>query len=65
MPLFGFGRTEVFPVDVWIRRSLNRHFEGELDINSIGEYAGIAQQYLFYYERDNGEKVKSRKNSVS
>lgn len=63
--LFGFGRTEAFPVDVWIRRSLDRHFGGELDINSLGEYAGIAQQYLFYYERDNGGKVLSRQNSAS
>lgn len=49
--LFGFGRTEAFPVDVWIRRSLDRHFCGKLDTASLGSYAGIAQQYLFYYER--------------
>lgn len=55
--LFGFGRTEAFPVDVWIRRSLERHFCGELDINSLGEYAGVAQQYLFYYERGTGGRT--------
>lgn len=52
--LFGFGRTEAFPVDVWMRRSIDRHFGGKLDIASLGIYAGIAQQYLFYYERENG-----------
>lgn len=50
--LFGFGRTEAFPVDVWVRRSLDRHFGGSLDISALGSYAGIAQQYLFYYERN-------------
>ncbi|MDD4773605.1 MAG: DNA glycosylase [Eubacteriales bacterium] len=55
--LFGFGRTEVFPVDVWVRRSIDRHFGGKLDIDSLGEYAGIAQQYLFYYERENGGRT--------
>lgn len=49
--LYGFGKTEAFPVDVWIRKSLARHFPDGLDVKSLGKYAGIAQQYLFYYER--------------
>ena len=49
--LFGFGRTEAFPVDVWMRRSLERHFPKGFDPALWGKYAGIAQQYLFYYER--------------
>ena len=49
--LFGFGKTEAFPIDVWIKRSLERHFPGGFDPVPMGRYAGIAQQYLFYYER--------------
>lgn len=49
--LFGFGKTEAFPIDVWIKRSLERHFPGGFDPVPLGRYAGIAQQYLFYYER--------------
>lgn len=49
--LFGFGKTEAFPVDVWMKKSLARHFPNGLDVKSLGKYAGIAQQYLFYYER--------------
>lgn len=49
--LFGFGRTEAFPVDVWMKKSLATHFPKGLDIAAFGKYAGIAQQYLFYYER--------------
>ena len=53
--LFGFARLDAFPVDVWIKRALAKHFP-EREISSgkdFGAYAGIAQQYLFYYERYN------------
>lgn len=49
--LFGFGRYEAFPVDVWIKRVIERRFPAGLDPKVFGSYAGIAQQYLFYYER--------------
>ncbi|MDD6094418.1 MAG: DNA glycosylase [Clostridia bacterium] len=49
--LFGFSRLEAFPVDVWIKRVIERRFPDGLDPKIFGEYAGIAQQYLFYCER--------------
>ena len=49
--LFGFGRLDAFPVDVWIRRVMEKYFDPDFDIARLGPYAGIAQQYLFYYER--------------
>lgn len=49
--LYGFGHTEAFPIDVWIKRVLAKYYPQGLDIASLGQYAGIAQQYLFYYER--------------
>ena len=49
--LFGFGRYDAFPVDVWIRRVMEKYFEPGFDPADLGPYAGIAQQYLFYYER--------------
>lgn len=54
--LFGFGRTEAFPVDVWMKKSLARHFPKRIDTAAFGQYAGIAQQYLFYYERYGGSQ---------
>lgn len=51
--LFGFDKTEAFPVDVWIKRVLEKYYPDGLDIAALGKYAGIAQQYLFYYERYN------------
>ena len=49
----GFDKTEAFPIDVWIKRVLAKYYPDGLDIAALGKYAGIAQQYLFYYERYN------------
>lgn len=57
--LFGLGRREAFPVDVWIKRIMEYlYFEGKdtpkeqieaFAVEQYGEYGGYAQQYLFYY----------------
>ena len=49
--LFGFGKLDAFPVDVWIRRVMEKYFREGFTPAELGPYAGIAQQYLFYYER--------------
>lgn len=49
--LFGFGKTEAYPVDVWMKKVAARHFKEGPDPKKFGKYAGIAQQYLFYMER--------------
>lgn len=51
--LFGFGITSAFPIDVWMKRVISKYYPDGLDIPALGKYAGIAQQYLFYYERYN------------
>lgn len=54
--LFGFGKTDAFPVDVWMKRVIEKYYPNGLDIPSLGRYAGVAQQYLFYYERYNKQQ---------
>lgn len=50
--LFSCERYDAFPVDVWIKRAMARYFpDKDFSPEFFGEYAGIAQQYLFYYER--------------
>ena len=58
--LFGLGRMDAFPIDVWMRRVMNRLYDiDEKDVKAMKDYAkkhfgengGIAQQYLFYYIR--------------
>ncbi len=49
--LFGFDRGEGFPIDIHIKRTLEKYFPNGLDISLLGDSAGLCQQYLFYYER--------------
>ena len=50
--LFGFGNLEAFPIDVWMKRAIDKYFGGTLDHTSLGRYAGIAQQYIFHKMRN-------------
>lgn len=57
--LFSMGRMESFPVDTWIKKVMSELYVDSSNITKInqyatqrfGNYAGIAQQYLFYYKR--------------
>ena len=49
--LFGFNKLAAFPVDVWIKRVIEKYFDSDFSPEDLGEFAGVAQQYLFYYER--------------
>ncbi len=49
--LFSHKFAAAFPKDVWIKRAMDVLFSGELPQNAL-EYAGIAQQYIFFYARD-------------
>ncbi len=48
--LFGFGKIEAFPKDVWIKRAIEVLFNGELPAVAV-PYAGIVQQMIFNYAR--------------
>ncbi len=48
--LYGMGKKECFPLDVWMKRAMKILFP-ELTPESFGENAGIAQQYIFHYSR--------------
>ena len=50
--LFGMHRIEAFPVDVWMRRAMEKLFP-DMTAEDFGKYAGIAQQYIFHYSRMN------------
>lgn len=52
--LYGLNRTEAFPIDVWIRRAIEKLYGGQIDFARFGDSAGMAQQYLFHYLRNGG-----------
>lgn len=49
--LFSHRHTSAFPKDVWIKRAMEVLFGDELP-DCAKEYAGIAQQFIFFYARD-------------
>lgn len=50
--LYGFGKIDAFPVDVWVKRILSETYPDGLPCCADG-VKGIAQQYLFHYRRNN------------
>ncbi|MBQ8837599.1 MAG: DNA-3-methyladenine glycosylase 2 family protein [Clostridia bacterium] len=50
--LFSVEDFSSFPVDVWVKRIIASRFDGKLDPAKAGAYGGVAQQYLFCYERE-------------
>lgn len=49
--LFSHKHTKAFPKDVWIKRAMEVLFGGNLP-KEAEEYAGIVQQYIFFYARE-------------
>lgn len=49
--LFGLYHIEAFPIDVWMRRVLSEYYQDKFDPDLYLGYAGIVQQYMFYYIR--------------
>jgi N-glycosylase/DNA lyase len=65
--LFGAGKLEAFPVDVWVLKSLARRYGlvrwrpaqlAQFGRVHFGPLAGYAQQYLFAWERKHGGRKK-------
>jgi N-glycosylase/DNA lyase len=64
--LFGAGRLEAFPVDVWIIKAMEGRYglEGwapqqiaHFGRVHFGPHAGLAQQYLYAWERSRGRRA--------
>ncbi|ONI44036.1 8-oxoguanine DNA glycosylase [Candidatus Epulonipiscioides gigas] len=71
--LFAYYKTDVFPTDVWIKRIIEGcYFDGkETKLEEIDKFAkttfkdlaGFAQQYLFFYARENNLFKKNNKTA--
>ena len=55
--LFGLHQLDAFPVDVWIKRALAANMPKGFDPSSLGKYAGLAQQYMFFHARETADQV--------
>lgn len=66
--LFSMAKYDVFPMDTWMKKVMQRYYPDEsmsnikrvrsLGVELFGSFAGIAQQYLFYYERQQNKRRK-------
>ena len=59
--LFAFRKGDAFPVDTWVKRVMEHFYIkeetpvgriGKIGHELFGSLAGYAQQYLFYYARE-------------
>ena len=59
--LFSANKKEAFPIDVWVKRTMQTLYLSETSSvkeieefasSHFGQYAGVAQQYLFYFMRE-------------
>lgn len=64
--LFSMQKYSAFPVDVWVKRAMQYFYLApdvslkkirDFAVNKFGELSGFAQQYLFYYARENNINV--------
>lgn len=64
--LFSLKKHAAFPIDVWIGRIMRSLYLDEnasmkeilkFSSEKFADYAGFAQQYLFYYARENGVEI--------
>jgi N-glycosylase/DNA lyase len=54
--LFSYNKLDAFPVDVWIKKVLEKYYPSGFDYKTaFGAYAGLANSYLFNYERKNNQ----------
>lgn len=49
--LYAYHRLNLTPIDVWIQRTIDEDFRGRNIFAELGDYAGVLQQYVFYYKR--------------
>lgn len=67
--LFSMGKQDAFPIDIWVKRVMEYFYlEEDTKLPAIqsyanekfGDFAGFAQQYLFYYARELGIGKKKK-----
>lgn len=60
--LYGFGRKEAFPIDVWVKKIMAEMYPEGLP-ECTKDIEGIAQQYLFHWRRNSPEFKDKEKNN--
>lgn len=51
--LFGLHRLEACPIDTWMKKIIDEDYNGTMPLWMKDKWAGVYQQYVFYYKRMN------------
>ncbi|MBQ4300063.1 MAG: 8-oxoguanine DNA glycosylase, partial [Lachnospiraceae bacterium] len=54
--LFGLHHVDAFPIDTHVKQLLDKYYADGFDFDRYAGFAGIIQQYLFYYELLDSDK---------
>lgn len=58
--LFGLHMLDAFPRDVWINRAIAERYGQGFDPSVFAPYAGVAQQYMYHYMRNQGSGIRGQ-----
>lgn len=61
--LFGLHHLEACPLDTWMHKVIDGHYEGTFDWSRYRGLEGLIQQYLFFYARSLGTRVSTADTS--
>lgn len=50
--LFGLHHLDACPVDVWMKKVIDEEYGGVMPAWMTDQYAGVYQQYTFFYKRE-------------
>jgi len=54
--LFGLHMVDAFPIDTWMKKTISEHYPDGFSPSVFSPYAGVAQQYMFYFARSGGDE---------
>lgn len=50
--LFGLHHLDACPIDVWMKKVIDEEYDGQMPAWMTDKYAGVYQQYTFFYKRE-------------
>lgn len=62
--LFGLHHLDAFPVDTHVKTIIDREYDGKMPKWADCKYAGLFQQYIFYYELNHKNQLKETTETV-
>lgn len=62
--LFGLHMLDAFPIDTWMKKAIAENYGKGFSPSVFSPYAGIAQQYMFFYARSGGDAAAKGRDTA-